>query len=574
MSTLEQNLLSKYIKMINLNNFINVTGNTIINGSLSITSSLNVSGNTNLNNISIQSNLNISNNSILNNTSICSNLIINNNVYNANNITLLNNLTISGYSILNNINANNSYIFNSTSFLSKLNINGQSNINNISTNLITSNIININGININIGNPNSIINMNGTSNFVMTQQLMLTDKIFTLNYNYTTNSGLDNGNLCGINILGISSNGFIRTSLDASRFEIKVPNSITTNYILTLDLNNNLNISGKSLFQNSNNINSSLCVSGTANLNNIIASAQVNYNKNNLYINGLIINNTCNVSNNSQLYSSNLNNCYINNSIFNNISTINSVLNCTMPAIFNSNLYLNKLFVSNFSLLNNTVSNNSNLNVSGNTIINGALTTFSLINNKSIIIGNISIKSNLNANLTNINNNLSINSNLNISGNYIACGNITLLSSIPSDNLNIIGQVISNVPEYQTNLLAAQNGIPLWGFYRTGGILKIRLEIIPPVISLLGKATLSISIGSSYTDPGVLASDSIDGILTPYLFSIYNNNNSELSNLNVPITTNTLIPIDTSTQNIFTFVYQVTNSVGNYSQINRIVNIY
>ena len=56
---------------------------------------------------------------------------------------------------------------------------------------------------------------------------------------------LDNGYLCGIEILGLNRTGFIRTNLDSTRFEILPPGGNNkTNYILTVDLDNNLTISG------------------------------------------------------------------------------------------------------------------------------------------------------------------------------------------------------------------------------------------------------------------------------------------------------------------------------------------
>ena len=72
---------------------------------------------------------------------------------------------------------------------------------------------------------------------------------------------------------------------------------------------------------------------------------------------------------------------------------------------------------------------------------------------------------------------------------------------------------------------AVGGGVPLWGFYRSGGIVKIRLNTNMPTLNLIGSSTISIAYGEMYTDPGVVASSIIDGQIIPNLVSINDNNN-------------------------------------------------
>ena len=122
--------------------------------------------------------------------------------------------------------------------------------------------MNIYGNSINIGDPNSIVNIIGTTNFIGTNDLILVDKLISLNLNASTGTGFDDGNSCGIQILGTNGTGFIQTNIDASRFQILTPGTITANYIATVDLNNNLYVTGMGIFNEDMTLLSNLNVSG------------------------------------------------------------------------------------------------------------------------------------------------------------------------------------------------------------------------------------------------------------------------------------------------------------------------
>ena len=70
--------------------------------------------------------------------------------------------------------------------------------------------------------PNSIINILGNTSYITTNELVVTDKLISLNLN-NTGTAFDNGKLSGIEILGLNGNGFIKTSDDALRYYIKAP---------------------------------------------------------------------------------------------------------------------------------------------------------------------------------------------------------------------------------------------------------------------------------------------------------------------------------------------------------------
>jgi uncharacterized protein (TIGR02145 family) len=80
------------------------------------------------------------------------------------------------------------------------------------------------------------------------------------------------------------------------------------------------------------------------------------------------------------------------------------------------------------------------------------------------------------------------------------------------------------------------------------------LDTEPPVITLLGENPIAINQGDTYTDPGVSATDNVDGHLTSSII----------------IDTSAL---DTSVPGTYTVTYSVTDSAGNTSTVTRTVNV-
>lgn len=580
-SQLDTNLALIYKNMVGLNNIKNdIGGNTDLILSLSINPKLYISNNSTLNNStsinstlkslknlfsygssSVNSYLNISGITILNGSSSINSKL---NINNFNN----NNLNINGYNNISNIVTCNSSI----------NISGTALFNSINVNNISSNsLFNIYSSNINIGTTNSNIFINGTATYIASIQSLMIDKLISLNVNSTKLQASDIGSLSGIEIMGISSSGFIMTASDASRYQIKLPlyNSLT-NYITVQNLNNNLiisgttsllnnttilstlNISSASIMNNSTSINSSLNISNSTLIN---SSCSIN---NSLYIsNTTILNNTCSFKSSLSI------NGFIN---IENTTSINSSLNINGSSIINGQLNINRLLnVNGITNLNNYTTIYNSLNISSYTIINGFISANNSINISGLsnILGNKTINSNLCiSGITLLNNSTTLNSSLYVNKNTLINNYITINS-----NLGIFGQIMTPLQNFNYNTDAKNAGIPIWGFYRTGGALKIRLNDIPPIINISGGTTLSINIGSTYNDPGAYSLDFQNLSNSVYLSSISNNSGSILTNILVSGYSTLITQSSILTIGSYTATYTATDSCGNLGYNYRLLNI-
>ena len=74
---------------------------------------------------------------------------------------------------------------------------------------------------------------------------------------------------------------------------------------------------------------------------------------------------------------------------------------------------------------------------------------------------------------------------------------------------------------------------------------------LPPVISLIGSSTINLTVGETFTDPGAIAEDSIDGDLTASITSSGT--------------------VDTSTTGTYTIEYSVSDAAGNITSVTRVV---
>jgi uncharacterized repeat protein (TIGR02543 family) len=78
-------------------------------------------------------------------------------------------------------------------------------------------------------------------------------------------------------------------------------------------------------------------------------------------------------------------------------------------------------------------------------------------------------------------------------------------------------------------------------------------DTTPPVISITGSASITLTEGDTYTDQGATATDDVSGDLTSSI-----------------VTTN---PVNTSTPGTYTVTYTVTDAANNTTSIGRIVNV-
>jgi len=426
--------------------------NTLLAGSVNITSNLYVSNNTVFENYtSINSNLFISNNSVLK-SNVSINSYFSCNTISLQNISINSNLNISGKTLINgNISVLSNFSGTGNLYSNTLQVNSNLNVQSLTLNQTTI----LSNLNV-LGNAN-IININPINILYITGQTIL-------------------------------QNSSIYSSLNIS----------STGILGNVTLNNSLNISSNSILT-SVSINSLLTLSNYLIINN------------NLSINSNLSINTNSVFNSSISTGSLI--CY-NNSIFFKNSTINS-----------------DLLVSGATIIKQNITNLSNLNISGYAILN---------QNTNLLSLNVSSSAIINNNM-NINNIVTLNSNLTVSGNT------TLL------NLNVSANSITlnQLSEYFSNQDAANAGIPLWGYYRTGCILKIRTDTVAPIIKLNGASSITLYVGQTYTDLGASATDYLD----------------KTANIITSGTVNTLVA------GIYIITYTAIDSYNNQSSIQRTVNI-
>ena len=359
--------------------------------------------------------------------------------------------------------------------------------------------------------------------------------------------------------------------------------SNNTLFLGHLSIASNLYISGLSNIIGNTSFISNLNISNTSNLNNITTfgnfyiSATSNLynlsvNSTLLANNTTLINNTnilgnLNISNNAIINNITVNNnLYVSNISLLNKTTINSTLQAT-NALLNLNSSINSnLYVSNLSIINVNLTSNSNLFVSNTTILQNN------VNSNNLYTLNL----NINQNMTNL-------SDIEISGNSyfnkditvyknMTVSNTLLISGLSTfNNLNITGTTTTILPEYSDNLTASNANVPLWGFYRTGGILKIRIDTLAPVMS--GNTSISIFKGSVLTDPGVSVIDNLNEIIIPNITSI---NYSGYNYLSSPIPISgpmTITSFNSLLVGYHTITYTASDSYNNISNIYRTVNV-
>jgi len=467
--SLENNLIEKYKKMIDMNNIICNNTDTTILVDATCTNIFTLNNNAIFNNnVNFLSNLNISGNTIINSDINCTNINIFKNSL-INNLQINNNLYVSSNTILNN----------NVSLLNNLNVSNFTNIRNTLT--ITSNL-----------------NVSGNAIFMGT----------------------------------VSINNLIISGIS------KIENNLT--------LYSSLYVSNNSAFINDNTIFSNLYISGSSNFNN-----------------GTIISNLTIPS----------------NFIVNGINTINSNLQIDNLAYLYTLSNLSKLNVSSYTIIKGNISNTNSLNISGSSVFDGNLGIINNLNISGSTISNNMNVSTLYVSNNSILNNCQINSKLNIiqsaifNNNCLFNKNVTLnsnltITSLNMNQLNIAGKIKIKLNNYTSNYEAYTNGVPLWGLYRTGGIIKIRLDAQPINIKLIGNNNLNIYVNTTYTEPGITAIQTVsttNDIITNYITSIIASDLGELINTPIQLTGSQIISntiMDTSIPRTFTITY---TSYSNYN---------
>jgi len=581
MSTLDNILTESYKNMIGVVDIYNLSGDSIFKESLTLNSYLYVSGITNFNkDITMNTSLCISGTSNLQgNITTLNNLNVINTSLLISNITLMSNINV-----LNTMNSNNKLsvfgnsIMNYVSMNSNLVISGSSIFNeSINTSYINNNNnITFDSNNIYIGNPTSIVNIMGNVNYIESNELKIIDKVLSLNLNLQNLSPTDNGYYSGIEIIGTGGTGFIRTALNPTRYEIKAPQELQTNYLLTLDSNNLLNVSGTAILRNNVSLLSNINVSGVALIPNMTINKNLNVSGYTIINNNVSCTNSLNVSGNSLFINMITMNSKLNTigySILNNISEFSTLNVSGNSLLMNYTLLNNKLNISGDTIFANNTTLLNSFNISGNTIFQGytSLLTNLILSGNSNLVNNTSINTNLYiSGYTNMLGSTSIRSSLFISSNTILNSNVTINSK-----LNIKGKKNIITKNYQNNLSAKNDGVPIWGWYRTGGVLKIRLEDIPPTILLFGSSTtVTASSSMPYVEMGGKVNDNMDPSIsmTLYIKSILFNGTTELLT-NKILTSDIYSYINYVPGTYYIVTYTASDSSGNSSSITRTIQI-
>ena len=592
----------KYRKMLGLTNL--QTSDTLVDmlRSTTIMNILHVEQDTiTNNNVTIYNNLNITNN--LKNTKhvLCrgylqsDNIEINNPVTSTGNIKSSNiliegNINLKKEGILKSINIDSGNLNDISYFKNSINVNNIMPINNT---------INIISDTINIGNSNTTLDFRGIEINFNAVDTKMYDNILTLNANIisTSNSdtyiGRDKGNNAGFIIKSNSGDGYILTNDDCKRLKIKAPRDPTYRYIATTDIDNNFIISGNTELHGANTIGTNLVVSGdTTIFGNTNFNSSMNLSGNTIFNNNVSILSELNL---------------LGNMVINNKTTLLSSLNIMGEATFKTTTVNSTFNINGDTLIYGSLTTNSIINMYGESIFQGSTTLFSDINIKRnlLITGDTTILSSINiidnciiggnmyinndliiSNKSKLEGNTTLLSTFNVGGDVIINGNMSIGSLLmtagffdnysPSElnSFEILGKIICNLPEYENNAVAILAGMPLWSFYRTGGILKIRLDDKPPVIVLRGDTNVFVKITNLFVDPGAYATDNVNNNIKIYLYSIHNLTTSNIVTTPYLITSNTTV-INTSQLSLGSYIisYKCMDSEGNETTIERILYI-
>jgi hypothetical protein len=501
MSLIDTVLIQKYRKMMGIG-FL--SGNGITGSSMSILSSLYITG-TNpsiIDNITINNSLNISGYTNLINVSFFSSLYSNTTISNFQNVTVnelcdQSNLTCSTVVSIGSI---PTYIIN-TSYTSVLQ---NTNIDSLVTTNISAGSIQASNIYL-----NGQVYITGTILSIFSTSLSIVDNSLVLNsYN---GYGLDLGYSSGINFYSSSAVGSIITSSDAKQFLCIVPNG-NTQYLLGYDDYYNMSITGTAY------IGSSLTSLSSVYCNNISGSLN----------------------------------------ILNSATAFSMTLNGTIGTILNIDKIISNTFtdVSSLTLTSGTILSNSTMNsvISDSIIastINSTFYTGTTINNVSSTYNSAIISGNIQGN--NLSSTTMIGNSTNIQG-YSTIGSILT-------NLGFI-----NLREYSSNAAAKAGGLPIWSLYKSNGLVRIRLNDEPPIVSLIGNTSV-VAIGS-YIDYGVSIVSSLSLPVNTFVDII-----SVTSYTNIPIGSVGSF-IDFTTSNSYVLNYRSIDNVGNMTTgLSRIVNI-
>jgi hypothetical protein len=444
---------------------------------------------------------------------------------------------------------------------------------------------------VNIGNIDSSIVFVGNVVNKNTNQVDILNKNIVLNFQNEN----DIGNNAGIEIKGDISNGYILTDNLGERFLIKLPDIDEINYIALLDTNYGFYVTGTSTFDgetfasmkglNVNGNNLTVENNLTMNKNSIITGNTNFHNDVNHSTNITINSDNGNIKNNVEYRDAEIDNI-LNMGVnsFEGISLVSTMLsandtfiietdNITFTSVtsnHNENIIYELLTFSSASIIN--IDNNFNAGKLNNTIILNDVNVMENI----IAIDNIN-SVNLNTDSFDISNSVIVNQQAHFKNDTFVNDLITTNTpNDPNNNFRFYNKIITSLPSYLSNSEAENNGIPVWGLYRTGGILKIRLGTEKLILNLVGSNPITIANNMTYYEPGVAVENLDHNVPSIFIISIIddndvNNNNVLLSpfelvnniNFHAVIGYNRTGTNKSLENGTYTIKYQITNRINN-----------
>jgi len=578
MSILEKRLVKKYRKLFKIDKIFPSYNNDILNTNVALENNLDVDKNLFVHNSIQGKNVTVkeSFNDIFGitgvmNVTLSSHLIVDNDVTCVNTGNNANNVDI-GTDLDSTLIKSNDIEFDTiqTSTLK---------VNTIECSSIVGESIMIVADNINIGKDTSEVNVNGIRNNISVTNIKFTDRLLIFNKDNTDDSTNDDNDPFGLRIYSDLGNyGYITNQRDNKFFFVKFPNIDEINHFSFFDQDENMVIDGDKIIDNDLRVKGTMTIDQNCevedielreiNLNDGIENISINVDES---INGVFDAMTTTFNS-------------LNVSVTNELNNINYIAPDTTVTI--ANIITETVTVDTKCSIFTTLDSLGNINT-GSLVVGGDITTttFHLTGdatvNDSFYTGNITCKDFHVKNNT-ICDNLTSLSSLSISTNSIINNDLHVSSStsignnlhfVPESTLFVKGFFIKELDHYDNNQKAHEAGVGNWELYRTADIVKIKLDVVPPVFTIFGDNPLTISGGlTDYIEPGVDALDAEQGLVDVIIASIEDSNGIEYTAEDldddivlVPNTRDMAVPtsLPLVSPEDYTITYITTDIIGN-----------
>ena len=278
-------------------------------------------------------------------------------------------------------------------------------------------------------NEHLILNSQNKINLITNKTNLITN-LFNINTPQTTHSGI-------FHILNNSNSTSLSTGSLIIDGGMAISKNITLGGTINSLIDNTNNIKGQLNVQNNISTSGILIINNQNNSNALIVNGGVIIKKNTNISDSLTVFNNLNILNNN-----NSTNFIQGNTIINNNLTIAKNINCGQNLNINGSLTITESTDSNnidsgSLIIKGGIGITKNINIGGTTKINGNLTIFNQSDSYNINTGSFITHGGAYINKSiYINNNSNINGNANINGKALIKGNLTILNTEESNNIN------------------------------------------------------------------------------------------------------------------------------------------